>query len=141
MKVYRLWVLFEPNFLNIIWEHEYAFDEIPILISSTWNKHYFFEEGVGGVGGGVGGGAGWDGGVGGGAGWDWGWGGRCVINFTGLIYFMEKNITTLQMKIASNLCYASKILKNRNFIKISILHHWSALAAVPNNGFTCDMIS
>ena len=51
MKVYRLWVLFEPNFSCIIWENTYAFDEIPKLISSIWNKHYIFCFSLGGGGG------------------------------------------------------------------------------------------
>ena len=51
MKVYRLWVPFERNFSCIIWECECVFNEIPILISFTWNKHYFFVgEGQWGVG-------------------------------------------------------------------------------------------
>ena len=41
MKVYRLWVPFECSFSCIIWEYACAFDEIPIFISSTWNKLYF----------------------------------------------------------------------------------------------------
>ena len=36
----------------IIWEYASAFDEIPILISFTWNKHYVFRGGEG-MGGGV----------------------------------------------------------------------------------------
>ena len=48
MKVYILWVLFEPNFSCIIWANAYAFNEMPILIFSTWNKHYFFFGGGGG---------------------------------------------------------------------------------------------
>ena len=32
----------EPNYSCIIWENVYAFDEINIIISSTWNKHYFY---------------------------------------------------------------------------------------------------
>ena len=65
---YRLWVLFKPNFSCIIWENAYALDEIPILISSTWNKHYFYFVCVGGGGGGGGG------------------RGRCDINFTKVWY-------------------------------------------------------
>ena len=42
MKVYRQWVPFECNFLCIIWEYACAFNETPILISSTWNKHNVF---------------------------------------------------------------------------------------------------
>ena len=35
MKVYSQWVPFERNFSCIIWENACAFDEIPILFSST----------------------------------------------------------------------------------------------------------
>ena len=38
----RLWGLFEPNFSCIIGENEYAFDEIPVIISPTWKKEYSF---------------------------------------------------------------------------------------------------
>ena len=41
MKVYIQLVPFECNFSCIIWEYACAFDEIPILISSTCSKHYF----------------------------------------------------------------------------------------------------
>ena len=51
MKVYRLWVPFEHNLSCIISEYACTFDEIPILVSFTRNKHYFFGGGVGGYGG------------------------------------------------------------------------------------------
>ena len=54
MNVYRLLVPFEHNFSCIIWEYACTFDEIPILISSTWNEHFFFVGGVDVVGGGAG---------------------------------------------------------------------------------------
>ena len=40
MKVYRLRVPLELKFSCIIWEYACAFNELPLLISSTSNKHY-----------------------------------------------------------------------------------------------------
>ena len=48
VKAYRLWVPFERNFSCIIWEYACAFDEILILMSSTWNKQYCAGGGGGG---------------------------------------------------------------------------------------------
>ena len=45
--MYKLWTPFERSFSCIIWESAYAFAEIPILIPSTWNKHYLFWRGGG----------------------------------------------------------------------------------------------